>query len=81
MMIKLKSGKMSVSDTLCVCLFVEGGWGVDGGSMPLPTYPQQYCDPALHVSFLPPPPPLVFDFLPRRVEELFDFLPQRVQIR
>ena len=23
-----------------------GSWGVDGGWMPLPTRPQQYCDPA-----------------------------------
>jgi len=25
---------------------LDVGWGVDGGWMPLPTRPQQYCDPA-----------------------------------
>ena len=33
-----------------------GGWGVDGGWMPLPTRPQRYCDPASLVSFY-----LIFD--------------------
>ena len=42
-MIESKSGKMSVLDTFCVW---GGGWGVEGGWMPLPTRPQQYCDPA-----------------------------------
>ena len=27
-----------------------GDWGVDGGWTPLPTRPQQYCDPASLVS-------------------------------
>ena len=45
--IKLKSGITSVLDAICVCLCVwDGGWGVDGGWMPLPTRPQRYCDPA-----------------------------------
>ena len=32
-----------------LCMFVcggGGGWGVDGGWMPLPTRPPRYCDPA-----------------------------------
>ena len=30
--------------TSCVCLCVwDGGWGVDGGWMPLPIRPQRYC--------------------------------------
>ena len=39
--------KTSVLDTFCVCLCVwDGGWGVDGGLIPLPTRPQWYCHPA-----------------------------------
>ena len=35
----------SLDDLLC--MFVgKGYWGVDGGWKPLPTRPQQYCDPA-----------------------------------
>ena len=38
---------LSVYVCVCVCLCVwDGGWGVDGGWMPLPTRPQRYCDPA-----------------------------------
>ena len=35
-------------DTFCVCLSLWGwGWGlgVEGGWTPLPTRPQQYCEP------------------------------------
>ena len=43
---QLKSGKTSASEAFCVCLYVSGGWGggwgVDGGWMPLPTRPQRY---------------------------------------
>ena len=48
MVIELKSGKTSVFDTFCVCLFVGvgGGCGVNGCWIPLPTRLQQYCDPA-----------------------------------
>ena len=46
-MIESKSGKISVLDTFCVCLCVRGeDWGLVGGWKPLPTRPQQYCDPA-----------------------------------
>ena len=51
-----KSGEMSVLEAFCVCVCVEGGLGgavgVDGGWLPLPTRPQQYCDPASLVLFL-----------------------------
>ena len=61
-MIELKSRKMSVLDTFRVCLCVwgveggveggvGGGWGMDGGSMPLPTHPLRYCDPVLLVLY------------------------------
>ena len=33
-------------------MFVYGGWGVNGGWMPLPTHPQRYRDPASLVSFV-----------------------------
>ena len=51
-MIELKSGKTSVFDAFCVCVCWRGAWGVNGGWTPLPTRPQQYCNPALHVSSL-----------------------------
>ena len=41
-MIESESGKLHILNTFCVC----GGWGVDGGWMPLPTCLQQYWDPA-----------------------------------
>ena len=47
-----KASKKLVLDTFRVCLCVwDGGWGVDGGWMPLPTCPQRYCDPASLVTF------------------------------
>ena len=53
--IKLKSGKTSVLNTLCKCLSVGGVWGeglgVDGVWMPLPTRLRRYCDPASLVFF------------------------------
>ena len=60
-MIKSKSGKTSVLDTFCVCLCVRGeDWGLVGGWRPLPTRPQQYCDPA---SLVPFPSQFLFIFL------------------
>ena len=38
---KSKRGKTSILDGFCVWM-----WGVGGGWTPLPTRPQQYCDPA-----------------------------------
>ena len=47
MVIESKRGKTSVLNTFSECSSVKvGGEGVDGGWMPLPTHPQQYCDPA-----------------------------------
>ena len=33
---------------LLLCVYVRGGWGEDGGWMPLPTRPQQWCDPPVN---------------------------------
>ena len=39
---------------MIVCVCVRGvGEGVDGSVMPLPTRPQQYCDPASLVCTVP----------------------------
>ena len=47
---KSKSMKLSVLDAFCVCVcrtyIVGGAWGMEGGWLPLPTHPHQYCDPA-----------------------------------
>ena len=38
---------------VCVCVSEHGvGEGMDGGCMPLPTHPQQFCDPASLVLFV-----------------------------
>ena len=56
MMIESKSVKMCNYDAtvmiFCACKLAWGGEGMDGGSMPLPTHPQQYCDPASLVYIL-----------------------------
>ena len=47
---------MSVSEASCVCVSggrgLGGAMGVDGGWPPLPTRPQQYCDPASLVQLI-----------------------------
>ena len=44
-MIESASGKTSVLDTFCVCVWESGDWGAEGGWTPLPTRLQGYCDP------------------------------------
>ena len=43
---------LSVNLCVCVCVGGRGGCGEDGGWMPLPTHPQQCCDPASLVLLL-----------------------------
>ena len=45
MVIESKSGKTSVLDAFMGIGVGGEAWGVDGSWMPLPTRPQQYCDP------------------------------------
>ena len=41
-----KIGKRALQMPFLVWVLMVGAWGVDEGWMPLPTRPQQYCDPA-----------------------------------
>ena len=57
-MLELKTRKTRIYDAavviecVCVCVNVwEGGWGMAGGWLSLPTRPQRYCDPASLVFF------------------------------
>ena len=57
-LVSLKNLIVKISDSkvpvVCLCVggMLGGDLGVDGGWMPLPTRPQQYCDPASRVRFL-----------------------------
>ena len=48
---QVEKWKTSVLDVFLGRCVGGGAWGVDWGWMPLPTRPQQYCDPASLVLF------------------------------